>query len=106
MADLARKGNFSRINAFHTQGIEIYWGFAGLEPPISAIIAKEYARVSGYQAIQYVDNYAGYKDWFIQEFKKPGITVELGSGINPLPSEQFSAIYQESLGIMLANLYL
>ncbi|MFC4557324.1 M14 family metallopeptidase [Virgibacillus kekensis] len=106
MAELARERNFLRVNAFHTQGEVIYWGFEGYEPPESRIIVNEYARVSGYRPIQYVDSYAGYKDWFIQEFRRPGYTVELGSGINPLPFSQFEEIYQESLGIMLANLYL
>lgn len=84
----------------------IYWGFEGLEPAVSRDIVNEYARVSGYQPIRYVDSYAGYKDWFIQDFRRPGFTIELGSGVNPLPFAQFEEIYQESLGIMLANLYL
>ena len=106
MANLARERDFARVTAFHTQGEEIYWGFEGLEPPISEVIATEYARVSGYEPIRYVDSYAGYKDWFIQDFRRPGFTVELGRGVNPLPIEQFPEIYQKSLGIMLANLYL
>lgn len=106
MADLARERNFLRVNAFHTQGEVIYWGFEGLEPPVSQDIVNEYARVSGYQPVRYVDSYAGYKDWFIQDFRRPGFTVELGTGVNPLPFGQFEEIYQESLGIMLANLYL
>ena len=106
MAVLAQDRNFIRMNAFHTQGKVIYWGFEGLEPPESYEIVNEYERVSGYTPIQYIDSYAGYKDWFIQEFKQPGFTVELGLGTNPLPIGQFDEIYEESLGIMLANLYL
>lgn len=106
MANLAEERNFIRMNAFHTQGKVIFWGFEGLEPPESAEIVNEYERVSGYTPIQYVDSYAGYKDWFIQEFRRPGFTVELGEGVNPLPIEQFQEIYEDSLGIMLANLYL
>lgn len=106
MANLAQARNFVRMNAFHTQGEVIYWGFENLEPPESQEIVMEYERVSGYTPIQFIDSYAGYKDWFIQEFRRPGFTVELGSGINPLPIEQFQEIYEETLGIMLANLYL
>jgi len=106
MAELTRQSNFERVNAFHTQGEKIYWGFQGLEPPISEVIVNEYVRVSGYVAVKNIDSYAGYKDWFIQDFRKPGFTVELGRGVNPLPIEQFQSIYQRSLGIMLANLYL
>ncbi|TFJ93860.1 M14 family metallopeptidase [Lentibacillus salicampi] len=106
MAALAEERDFVRMNAFHTQGEVIYWSLEGLEPPVSESIVHEYARVSGYQPVRYVDSYAGYKDWFIQEFRRPGYTVELGTGVNPLPFGQFEEIYQETLGIMLANLYL
>ncbi|QGH33808.1 LysM peptidoglycan-binding domain-containing protein [Gracilibacillus salitolerans] len=106
MADLARARSFEIMNAFHTQGEVIFWGYQGMEPPASETIVQEYNRVSGYEAIQYVDSFAGYKDWFIQEFRRPGYTVELGSGVNPLPISQFDEIYQETLGIMLATLYM
>ncbi len=106
MAQLTRNSDFSRALAFHTQGEVIFWGFEGLEPPEAETIVQEFARVSGYTPIQYVDSYAGYKDWFIQEWRRPGYTVELGKGVSPLPLTQFDEIYQESLGIFLANLYL
>lgn len=106
MAELVGERNFSRVNAFHTQGRVIFWGYEGYEPPESEVIVNEYARVSGYQPIRYVDSHAGFKDWFIQYFRRPGFTIELGSGINPLPISQFSQIYEETLGIMLANLYM
>ncbi|RYG73559.1 LysM peptidoglycan-binding domain-containing protein [Lentibacillus lipolyticus] len=106
MADLAKVRDFLRVNAFHTQGEVIYWGYEGLEPPEAQTIVNEYSRVSGYRTARYIDSYAGYKDWFIKEFRRPGYTVELGTGVNPLPFHQFEEIYQETLGIMLANLYM
>lgn len=106
MAELTRRRDFSRVLAFHTQGEEIYWGFDNLEPPESEAMANEFARVSGYKPVKTIESYAGYKDWFIQDWRRPGFTVELGSGINPLPLSQFDEIYQEALGIFLAGLYL
>ena len=106
MAALAENNQFNRLMAFHTQGKEFYWGYEGLEPPESRVIATEFERVSGYRGIQYIDSHAGYKDWFIQEFRKPGFTIELGLGVNPLPISQFDEIYRESLGIFLAGLYM
>ncbi|WP_026583371.1 M14 family metallopeptidase [Bacillus sp. J33] len=106
MADLARNNQFDRMLAFHTQGSEFYWGYEGMEPPESQVIAAEFERVSGYRAVQYIDSFAGYKDWFIQEFRKPGFTIELGRGINPLPISQYDEIYEEVLGIFLASLYM
>lgn len=106
MATLTRQNNFNRVLAFHTQGEVIYWGFLGLEPPQSETLVNEFSRVSGYRPIRYVDSYAGYKDWFIYEWKRPGFTVELGRGVNPLPLAQFGEIYEEALGILLASLYM
>ncbi|GAA0444625.1 M14 family metallocarboxypeptidase [Lentibacillus halophilus] len=106
MATLANTREFSRVSAFHTQGDVIYWGYEGIEPSSAQTIVDEYGRVSGYTPVRYVDNYAGFKDWFIKNYQRPGFTVELGSGVNPLPFTQFDEIYQASLGIMLANLYM
>ncbi|MBD8071349.1 M14 family metallopeptidase [Bacillus sp. PS06] len=105
MVELTKKRDFDRVLAFHTQGKEIYWGYEGLEPPEAQVIVNEFARVSGYKAVRYIDSHAGYKDWFIQEYKRPGYTIELGEGVNPLPLTQFDEIYEQSLGISLASMY-
>ncbi|MGG6310724.1 M14 family zinc carboxypeptidase [Paenibacillus macerans] len=106
MAELTRQSNFAHVLAFHTQGEVIYWGFENKEPPYAETIVNEFARVSGYEPIRNIESYAGYKDWFIQDWRRPGFTVELGSGVNPLPLSQFDEIYEESLGILLASLYM
>lgn len=104
MAELAQKHSFDRLIAFHTQGEEFYWGYDGHEPDESHVIAEEFERISGYKAVRYVDSHAGYKDWFIQEFKRPGFTLELGRGINPLPLSQFSKILHCVEGIFAVAL--
>lgn len=104
MADLVKNNSFNYIVAFHTQGREFYWGYEGFEPAEAEELAKEFERVSGYQAIRYVDSHAGYKDWYIQEFKRPGFTLELGWGINPLPLSQLNEILTQVEGIFLAAL--
>ncbi|KKB44090.1 M14 family metallopeptidase [Bacillus thermotolerans] len=104
MADLVRGESFDRLVALHTQGREFYWGYEGLEPLESQVLAERFARVSGYEAIRYVDSHSGYKDWFIQEFRRPGFTIELGEGQNPLPIEQFDEIYEAASGILISSL--
>lgn len=106
IADLTRSSDFARVLAFHTQGKVIFWGFEGLQPPESEEIVNEFARVSGYEPIEYADSSAGFKDWFIQDWRRPGFTVELGQGINPLPLSQFDEIYEAAASIMLAGLYM
>ncbi|TKC19903.1 M14 family metallopeptidase [Robertmurraya kyonggiensis] len=106
MARLAQERQFDRLLAIHTQGEEFYWGYEGMEPSESSLLAQEFERISGYKSVRYIDSYAGYKDWFIQEFRRPGFTIELGLGTNPLPLSQFDEIYEEFLGIFLASIYI
>ncbi|MEH7302507.1 M14 family metallopeptidase [Neobacillus drentensis] len=106
MADLTKRRDFSRVLAFHTQGEVMYWGFENQEPPESETIVTEFSRVSGYEPVKTIESYAGYKDWFIQDWRRPGFTIEIGKGINPLPLSQFDEIYQKTLGIFLAGLYM
>ncbi|MFC0188275.1 M14 family metallocarboxypeptidase [Fictibacillus aquaticus] len=102
LAAAADQLEFDRVIALHTQGQEIYWGFEGREPRESEAIVRRMEADSGYKAIQYLDSYAGYKDWFIYKHRKAGFTVELGYGVNPLPLSQYDDIYRQSLGIFLA----
>jgi len=104
MADFTRNNDFRLVIAFHTQGKEIYWNYRGLEPPESLEIARRFAEVSGYRPVELTGSDAGYKDWFIQEYRRPGFTVECGMGTNPLPIEQFPEIYDDVIGIMLEGL--
>jgi g-D-glutamyl-meso-diaminopimelate peptidase len=105
IARLTGESNFNRVLAYHTQGEVIYWGFMGFEPPESARLVNLMSEVSGYEPIRYVESYAGYKDWFIQYWRRPGFTVELGLGVNPLPLDQFGSIYQAGANILLAAMY-
>lgn len=90
------------ILAYHTQGEVIYWRFADYEPAGSRQIAELFADVSGYavEDTPYASGFAGYKDWFIQDYDRPGYTIEAGLGTNPLPISDFAAIYEKNLGIL------
>ena len=106
MAELARQIPFNLVIALHTQGEEFYWGYEGLEPPISQRYASLFSASSGYRSVRYVDSHAGYKDWFIFEFRKPGFTFELGSGVNPLPLDQFPEIYAAMTPVFIQSVEL
>ena len=91
------------VLAYHTQGGEIYWQFEGIEPVGARALGEDFARVSGYTLTDtpYESGFAGYKDWFIKRFRKPGYTIEAGRGENPLPLSQFDEIYRDNLGILV-----
>ena len=92
--------------SYHTQGRVIYWQYDGCDVPGSKAIAERFAAASGYDvaATPYVAGHAGYKDWFIQDFRRPGFTIEAGSGENPLPLSQFPDIWSDNLGILLGGM--
>ena len=91
------------VLAFHSQGQVIYWQFDDIFIPGAEELGQRLAQVSGYalEDTPYNSAFAGYKDWFIQEFRRPGYTVEVGSGENPLPLDQFDTIYRENLPLFL-----
>ena len=91
------------VLAFHTQGKVIYWQFRDISVPGARELGEEFARVSGYalEDTPYESSFAGYKDWFIQNFRRPGFTIEVGQGENPLPIGQFDEIYRDNLGILV-----
>ena len=90
------------ILAYHTQGEVIFWQFLDYEPEGSRSIAELFSHVSGYrvESTPYASGFAGYKDWFIQDFNRPGYTIEAGLGVNPLPISDFDGIYEKNLGIL------
>ncbi len=90
------------VLALHSQGKEIYWQFRDYLVPGAEELGQKMAAASGYTLAQtpYNSSFAGYKDWFIQEFRRPGYTVEVGIGENPLPLSQFDEIYADNLGLL------
>ena len=91
------------VLAFHTQGQLIFWTFRDIEVPGAEELGREFADLSGYTLadVPFESSFAGYKDWFIQNYRRPGYTIEAGLGTNPLPIGQFDEMYAATLPIML-----
>jgi len=100
--------NFRLILAYHSQGEVIYWKFSDFLPEGSYYIGQQFSNVSGYllDVTSTISAYAVYKDWFIQNYNRPGYTIEVGSGTNPLPLSQFSKIYNDNVGILTLGMIL
>ena len=99
---LCRKNKIRHVIALHTQGEVIYWSYDDHQPERSKRMAEILAAESGY-ALDYPTGIAvggGFKDWFINEFSRPGFTIEIGKGENPLPHESLDALYK-SVGDIL-----
>lgn len=97
--------DFRLILAYHTQGQEIYWQFRNYATPDAYNIGLELAKASGYTLanVPYESSFAGYKDWFLQQYGRPGYTIEAGLGKNPLPLSQFNKIYNDNIGILILS---
>ncbi len=52
----------------------------------------------------YASGYAGYKDWFIETYNRPGYTIEAGRGTNPLSMSQFPEIYDDNRLILVGGM--
>ena len=102
LAQLTEKLNPELVLAYHSQGKEIYWKFKEYVVPGARELGEVMARVSGYRLADTPEEsaYAGYKDWFIQNFRRPGYTVEVGQGENPLPLRQFPEIYRDNVPLL------
>lgn len=98
--------NFSALFAFHSQGKVIYYDFCEKEPPYSYAIAKAFEDISPYK-VEKPDgmaSFGGCKDWFIEKFMRPGFTVEIGEGKNPLFLSELDKVYAETLPILTSSL--
>lgn len=95
--------DFKLTISYHTQGQEIYWNFQNINPPNGYEIGRKFANASGYSLtdVPYNSSFAGFKDWFIQTYNRPGYTIEAGIGENPLPISQFNEIYNDNLSILI-----
>lgn len=108
MAGLTRLVDPRLTLSYHAQGEVIYWKFLDLTPERAEEIGRKFAAVSGYafEDTPFASGFAGYKDWFILTYDRPGYTIEVGLGENPLPLSQFDDIYRKNLGILTLGLEL
>jgi g-D-glutamyl-meso-diaminopimelate peptidase len=106
MYNLTLAERFDITLSLHTQGEEIYWQFKDYATSSARALGEKLAAVSGYAltAPLEISSYAGYKDWFLQSFRRPGYTIEAGRGTNPLPISDFSSIYPDIRAIISATL--
>lgn len=107
MVGLTRREEFDIALCYHTQGEEIYYQYGANHPRRCSTLAKAFASVSGYKlaAPPAIASHAGYKDWFIQTFQKPGFTIEAGRGTNPLPISQLEDMYRKNKPLLALAAY-
>ena len=103
LVDFCERFSFRHVIAFHSQGEEIYWQYGTKTPQKAERMALKIAELSGYKlsAPEGLAVGGGFKDRFIEEFAKPGFTVEIGKGKNPLPLSDIVEIYDKLESMMI-----
>jgi g-D-glutamyl-meso-diaminopimelate peptidase len=103
LVGLCRRAAFRHVLALHSQGEEIFWRYGDRTPKNARIIAEVMAASSKYKIAdpEGLASHGGFKDWFIQETGRPGFTIELGKGVNPLPLSDFEDIYSKAQEMLL-----
>ena len=105
---------FDMTISYHAVGGELYWWFGqeGARQDRDFLIAMDFADLTGYSLIskeRSLTDSAGLKDWAIQTFHRPGITVELGpvTSIAPVPIGDFLQIWERNKFVLwhAANLF-
>ncbi len=103
---------FETVLCYHSAGNLVYWYYDQAETlERDYKLAKELGVITGYKVESPEDaaeyhaaegdipgSMAGMKDWFIQDFKKPGFTLEIGSPTSSgcVEYSQYSKIWQSN----------
>ncbi len=97
------RNNIQTVYAFHSQGEEIFYEYGNHTPAKSFYLAKLLSEISGYELVQNdgLHSHGGFKDYFIDKYSRPGFTIEIGRGVNPLPITDLEDIYQKLLEAMV-----
>lgn len=107
LCDFCRNNNVDTAVALHTQGREIYYDFGVHTPKYSRALADELSALSGYEVShpQGIAVGGGFKDWFIEHFKRVAFTFECGIGENPLPPQTLYTEYSRVSKMLWHLLY-
>ena len=103
---LCRRIPVEMLITFHSQGEEIFYEYGKNTPEKALYIAKIFSALTDYTLVKNEGLYSsgGLKDWFIEEFKRPAFTVEIGRGKNPLPLEDVDEIYEKLEAMMVVGM--
>ena len=108
LVDFTKKINPEIAVDYHSSGQIIYWNSDTKYENIDQAknIANEFAAITGYPLIPTTWG-GGFIDWFVQEYKKPGLTPEIGTyvGETNLPLHIFPEEWErnKTIGLFAAT---
>lgn len=107
LRDLSVAKDFALTMSYHTSGEMIYWYNPKGGNDLNLHIANQVKALSGYAVLSASSQAlgGGYRDWFVNTYSRPGMTMEIGSGYTPLPQSQFGAYWKDTRFVMLEMLW-
>lgn len=102
IADYTRQKKFNSVVSYHAMGSIIYWYYyqKGSDYQRDKALANELKTMTGYTLVPESSSagYAGYRNWYIMNYKKPAFTIEIGSPSSkvPLDISQFTSIWNQN----------
>lgn len=100
---LARQEKFDMVISLDADVGAVRHGFRGYFPEKSREIAREFSLATGYAVDETAESeeFGSFKDWFVETFRRPGFTVELGKeeeiGLDAVEQKLFPAIEKAML---------
>lgn len=105
--DLCETMQFETAIAYHSAGQIIYWWYhqTGNLYHRSLVEAKLLANITGYSLVPISQQRGGlgFTDWFIQNYKRPGYTLEIGWAANgrPLAWSEYAKVWKNNKDVPL-----
>ena len=108
---MTRENSFQSVVSYHHSGEIIYWYYQQPEEHKERDyqLAQKISEINNYDPVSPRDSdipAAGFKDWFIKKFNKPGFTIEIGTQDQgeegPLPVANLNKYFEENREVLLA----
>lgn len=100
LINLTQIESFERTISYHSQGEVIYWYFSQEGELFNQTkqFADKISSITGYRMDSNYQNLdpAGYKDWAISKMHIPSLTIEVGTGNNPVDQRQLGKICNQN----------
>ena len=100
---LTEKKLFAGTISYHSSGEEIYWYYNQENTQRDLIIAKQIAQLTNYKLIpkKIPTTGSGYKDWFIETYQQPSLTIEVAPYVGPkkVPKRFYPSIFYKNKNV-------
>lgn len=115
MMEYTKKHDFLSTVSYHHAGGILFWYFGqtGTNRTRDYRLTQELGNLTGYTPLTIeaqIGSTGGYKDWYVQEFKRPAWTIEIGKTVNerPIPEEEMLEAWKRNkhVGLWLADMVL